>query len=85
MTRSSRESEWNRRAEELDGLYRLYVLASQSTQSRIMATTAPGALRERLLAMHRTLKKELFEARMTSLAQDPDRYAAVVDALQGVC
>lgn len=85
MAKSWRESEWNRCADDLDGLYRLYVLASQTTKSRIIATTAPGALRERLLAMHRTLKKELFEARMTSLAQDPDRYAAVVDALQGVC
>lgn len=82
MARSSPEWERNRDGCDLDSLYGLYVRASQSTQTRIVETTAPGALRERLLAMHGTLRKELFEARLKSLAQNPVRYAAVLGALK---
>jgi hypothetical protein len=85
MARSSRESELNRHAEDFDSLYQLYVQASESTKARIIEVTAPGVLRDRLLGLHRTLRKELFEARMTTLAKDPDRYAAVVDTLRGAC
>jgi hypothetical protein len=66
---------------DFDDLYRLYTKASERTRSRILEATAPGALRDRLLTMHRTLSKELFEARMTALADDREKYAIVVEAL----
>ena len=68
-------------AGDFDDLYRLYAKASERTRSRILAATAPGAMRERLLTMHRTLSKEMFEARMSDLAHDREKYATVVNAL----
>lgn len=66
---------------DFDDLYRLYTRASERTRSRILEATAPGSMRDRLLSMHRTLSKEMFEARMTALANDREKYATVVSAL----
>lgn len=65
----------------LDVLYASYVQASQQTIANILETTSAGPLRNRLLAMHRTLNRELFEARLQSLARHPGQLAAVVQSL----
>jgi hypothetical protein len=74
LPESSLEGEWNE-------LYRLYVSALQRARDRVLQTTTAGEYQTWLLNRNRILPKEVFEAKLATIAHDRPRYEALVQAL----